>query len=53
MSDETDSSVTKKDELKAAAFVVAILFPALTVAFVGAYGFAIWFSQMIFGPPSM
>ncbi|HBI07822.1 MAG TPA: nitrate reductase [Erwinia persicina] len=28
-----------------------VLFPLLSVALVGTYGFAVWFLQMLFGPP--
>ncbi|RWU19046.1 periplasmic nitrate reductase, NapE protein [Pseudomonas alkylphenolica] len=32
-------------------FLVACLFPLLSVAIVGGYGFIIWFLQMLYGPP--
>ncbi|MDJ0878305.1 MAG: periplasmic nitrate reductase, NapE protein [Halieaceae bacterium] len=35
------------------AFVVLVVFlaPILAVAIVGGYGFAVWMSQLILGPP--
>lgn len=45
--------VTKKEETRAFLFITVFLFPILSIAIVGGLGFAIWFSQMIFGPPSM
>ena len=35
------------------AFVVLVVFlaPILAVAIVGGYGFAVWMSQLIMGPP--
>jgi len=33
------------------AFLVVCLFPLLSVAIVGGYGFIIWFLQMLYGPP--
>lgn len=44
---------TKKDEFKAFLFITVFLFPLLSIAIVGGLGFAIWFSQMIFGPPGI
>lgn len=34
-------------------FLIVILFPVLTVMFVGAYGMVIWISQLILGPPGI
>ncbi|WP_019645417.1 periplasmic nitrate reductase, NapE protein [Novispirillum itersonii] len=35
-------------------FVLAfVLLPVLSVAVVGAYGFSVWFLQMIYGPPGL
>jgi len=41
----------RRRELLAFLFLTVVLAPALTVAIVGGYGFLIWFSQMIYGPP--
>ncbi len=40
-------------ELRAFLFVTVVLFPALAVALVGGYGFAVWAWQMVFGPPGI
>jgi periplasmic nitrate reductase NapE len=32
-------------------FLVVCLFPLLSVAIVGGYGFIVWFFQMLYGPP--
>lgn len=39
----------KNSEVKALAFIVVVLFPALTVAVVGTYGLAIWLYQTFGG----
>ncbi|MFD2097047.1 periplasmic nitrate reductase, NapE protein [Corallincola platygyrae] len=41
----------KKWELRMFLFLTVVLAPAITVALVTVYGFAIWFSQLIMGPP--
>jgi len=46
-----DARTVKKRELRTFLFTCFILFPGLAVAFVGAFGFAVWILQMIFGPP--
>jgi nitrate reductase NapE len=38
-------------EVFAFLFLTAVLMPALAVATVGGYGFAVWAYQMIVGPP--
>lgn len=43
----------KKRELQAFLFITVILFPLLSVMLVGGLGFAIWISQMFFGPPGV
>ncbi|WP_286805251.1 periplasmic nitrate reductase, NapE protein, partial [Marinimicrobium sp. UBA4209] len=39
---EVDNSQEKRREWRMFAFIVVFLFPILTVALVGAYGFTIW-----------
>jgi nitrate reductase NapE len=34
-------------------FLSVILAPALAIAIVGGYGFMVWISQIIFGPPGV
>ena len=41
----------RRMEIFAFLFLTAVLMPALTVAVVGSYGFAVWFYQMVAGPP--
>ncbi|MFI8744210.1 periplasmic nitrate reductase, NapE protein [Pseudomonas sp. NPDC077186] len=41
----------KGKETRLFLFLVVCLFPLLSVALVGGYGFFIWFMQMLLGPP--
>ena len=43
--------VTKREERRAFAALVVFLAPILAVAIVGGYGFSVWMSQLILGPP--
>jgi periplasmic nitrate reductase NapE len=43
---------TKRDERLAFILLAVFLAPALSVAIVGGYGFIIWMSQIVFGPPA-
>jgi len=45
----SEASVSKKSELKAFLFITVILFPFLSIALVGGYGFLIWMTQLLFG----
>lgn len=38
-------------ELRAFLFLTVVLAPAITLAIVGGYGFAVWILQIIAGPP--
>ena len=42
---------SKRRELLAFLFLTVVLAPAITVAIVGGYGFAVWMYQLIAGPP--
>jgi len=42
----------KRLELKIFIFLTVFLAPLMTVTLVSAMGFAIWFSQILTGPPS-
>lgn len=44
-------STTKGKETRLFVFLVVCLFPLLSVALVGGYGFIVWFMQMLLGPP--
>ncbi|NTS78090.1 periplasmic nitrate reductase, NapE protein [Catenovulum sp. SM1970] len=48
MSDVED---TKKYERNAFLFITVVLFPAISLALMGSYGFVIWMSQIILRPP--
>lgn len=48
----TEQGSEKKDERMAFLFLTVILAPLLSVIMVGGYGFVIWISQLIFGPPT-
>lgn len=43
---------TKSDEWRTFLLLAVVLAPALAVAIVGSYGFAIWMLQLIVGPPT-
>ena len=49
---EPDESVRKAREVKVFLFLTVVLAPVLAIAFVGAYGFAVWIYQMFAGPPT-
>lgn len=44
-------SIQKKQELKCFLFLTAVMVPALSVIVVAGYGFIIWMSQLVIGPP--
>ena len=43
--------VDKKTEFRSFLLLVVVLAPVLSIAIVGGYGFTVWISQIIFGPP--
>ncbi|MES0881556.1 periplasmic nitrate reductase, NapE protein [Roseibium sp. SCP14] len=43
---------TKRDERIAFILLAVFLAPALSVAIVGGYGFIVWMSQIVLGPPA-
>lgn len=49
--DSTDRLRRRRMEIFAFLFLTGVLMPALAVATVGGYGFAVWAYQMIAGPP--
>ncbi len=51
MTVESNGKGDRRRELKAFLFLTVILGPALAVAIVGGYGFAIWIGQILLGPP--
>src|SRR5262245_25729358 len=48
---EDSTSRRRRMEIYAFLFVTAVLMPALAVATVGTYGFAVWMYQIVAGPP--
>ncbi len=47
-----DSPATKAVERRAFLLLAVVLFPVLSVAIVGGYGFLVWMSQLVLGPPA-
>lgn len=45
------SPVSRRSELCVFAIIVAVIWPIIAVGVVGGYGFLVWMSQMILGPP--
>jgi nitrate reductase NapE len=43
----------QKHELNTFLFLTIFLAPILSIALVGGFGFIVWMSQLIFGPPSL
>ena len=43
---------TKSEERRAFVLLAVVLFPVLSVAVVGGYGFLVWMFQIINGPPT-
>ncbi|MFD2167483.1 periplasmic nitrate reductase, NapE protein [Thalassotalea euphylliae] len=48
---DNEGAVVKRRETKALIVILVFFFPIVTTALVGSYGFIVWFSQLIFGPP--
>jgi nitrate reductase NapE len=42
---------TRREELFAFLVLAVLIWPVITVGVVGGYGFAVWMSQIVFGPP--
>jgi nitrate reductase NapE len=53
MSDDLVSieSRTRKAELSTSLFLTFVVIPALTIGGIAAYGFMVWFMQILNGPP--
>jgi nitrate reductase NapE len=45
------TSFTKAQELRSFLFLSVVMAPVLAVIFVSGYGFIIWMSQILTGPP--
>ncbi|HEU0154691.1 MAG TPA: periplasmic nitrate reductase, NapE protein [Stellaceae bacterium] len=44
-------SATRRAEIFAFVVLAILIWPVLTVGVVGGYGFVVWMSQIVFGPP--
>ena len=49
--DAPDARSSRRAELAAFIVLAVLIWPIIAVGFVGAYGFAVWAWQIIFGPP--
>ena len=49
--DESTDNI-RRDELRSFLFLTIVMAPALAVMVVGGYGFVVWMSQLIGGPPA-
>ena len=42
----------KQEEFRSFIFLTAVMVPVLSVIIVAGYGFIVWFTQMVVGPPT-
>jgi len=49
---ETSDPQRKQEELRSFLFLTAVMVPVLSVIIVAGYGFIVWMTQLISGPPS-
>ncbi|AZG16948.1 MULTISPECIES: periplasmic nitrate reductase, NapE protein [Cupriavidus] len=47
-----DDPQRKKEEVRSFLFLTAVMVPVLSVIIVAGYGFIVWMSQLISGPPT-
>jgi nitrate reductase NapE len=45
------TDVNSKDELKTFLLITVVLAPVLAVLIVSGFGFSVWISQLLMGPP--
>jgi periplasmic nitrate reductase NapE len=49
---DAKEGLRKTEELRSFLFLTAVMVPVLTVMFIAAYGFVVWFYQiLVAGPP--
>lgn len=48
---QSSPNVQRKEELRSFLFLTAVMVPALSVIVVAGYGFIVWMSQILMGPP--
>lgn len=53
MNNTKSAETEKKHERNTFIFLAVFLAPILSVLIVSGIGFAVWFSQLIFGPPGV
>lgn len=51
--EDTGATPTRSQEWQLFLFIIVLLFPLLSVALVGGYGFSIWMYQLLAGPPTV
>lgn len=49
--DSSHAVPTRRDEFIVFAIIAALIWPIIAVGVVGGYGFLVWMSQLILGPP--
>jgi nitrate reductase NapE len=49
--DGPNEPVSKPEELRAFLLLAVVLAPVIAVAIVGGYGFLVWMTQIVAGPP--
>ena len=49
---QVNAPATKREERRAFVLLAVVLFPVLSVAVVGGYGFLVWMFQIVNGPPA-
>jgi nitrate reductase NapE len=48
---DDEETFSRAQELRSFLFLSVVMAPVLAVIFVSGYGFVVWMSQLIFGPP--
>lgn len=48
---DSESKTNKATERNTFIFLTVFLAPILSIVIVGSFGFAVWISQLLFGPP--
>ena len=52
MASDAENAPSRKDELRTFIFLTVFLAPILAVGLVGGYGFLVWMSHLLTGPPT-
>ena len=48
---DENNEIRKSEELRSFLFLTVVMVPVLTVMIIAAYGFMVWFYQMLIGGP--